>query len=179
MSKQLVICFSLSTSIVLLGLCAETIGANSSSSLKTLAKVRRNLNSLLEASKRVGVTREFERGFKLFSHEPKHHKKTLDLWDAIAERLAYHSKRLSDKEWSCSSRKDFNKMFNTYFYEPCLHLKDIDSEINDQYKAEVTTERYNSIVSMCSDLLKPRRRPVIYRRFKKELEVHNSRDCYE
>lgn len=181
MRDQLLICCCISMLILLLWLCPAARGADphASSSPVTLTQVRRDCNSLLEASIRIGVTREFRRGFKLFSNEPKQYKKRMGLLDAVAERLAHHSKMLRDEEWSCSSRKDFDRMFDRYFYEPCKHLKSINSNISDQYKTEVTKERYESIINICNDVLKPNRRSATYKKFKKELKIHNSRDCTE
>lgn len=108
------------------------------------------------------------------------YKEKLDMWGAVAEHLARQSERLSDDEWSCTSWNDFNKIYLIYFIEPCEQLKILDDELRNQYIAEVTQERYDSIMGICDALQNTWMfRLSLYCKFKGELEVSKSRDCYE
>lgn len=164
--------------VVLFCLTSSATGANHRESDKSVQEwpvVREQFVSLLKAYERIGVEREFARGFNINLFKgPIFHKEKLTPMEAVAEVIAGHYKqKYSNSKWLYGKRYDYDQLFVKHFSGPCSLLTNLalskDFATIERVKDEMTVQKYDYILKVCHQLLQPDQQEKLYVLFKNEL----------
>lgn len=121
--------------------------------------VREQFGSLLRAYGRIGVEREFARGFSINLFKgPISHKEKLKPMEAVAEVIAGHYKaKYDDSKWLYGKRYDYDQLFVKHFSGPCSLLTNLalskDFANIERVKNELSAQKYDYTLKLCHRLL--------------------------